>query len=183
MVRVLPSGRVEFAVRYRIDGKRRRPKLGEYPAVSLAVARKRARQAQSRIDNGEDPTGERQAAKKAPAAIARALGLEFRGHDLPRTAATRTAAAGIPQDGIAKVLNHVDGDARATRVYDRHSYDAEKRTALESWDRALTAILEQKDSGKVLPFVERRPPPRRQLHQTATRTPRSSVGKHCATYG
>ena len=60
-MRVLPSGRIEFAVRYRIHGKRRRLKLGEYPAVSLAMARKRARKAQSAIDNGEDPARERQA--------------------------------------------------------------------------------------------------------------------------
>ena len=37
MVRVLPSGRIEFAIRYRIHGKRRRLKLGEYPAMSLAI--------------------------------------------------------------------------------------------------------------------------------------------------
>ena len=95
----------------------------------------------------------RDRAKKAPAAIAKALGLDFRGHDLRRTAATRMAAAGIPRDHIAKVLNHVEGGARATRVYDRHSYDAEKRMALETWDRALTAILEGKDASKVLPFT------------------------------
>jgi len=95
----------------------------------------------------------RDRAKKAPAAIAKALGLDFRGHDLRRTAATRMAAAGIPRDHIAKVLNHVEGGARATRVYDRHSYDAEKRMALHVWDRALTAILEGTDAGKVLPFT------------------------------
>ena len=92
-------------------------------------------------------------AMKAPGAIAKALGLDFRGHDLRRTAATRMAAAGIPRDHIAKVLNHVEGGARATRVYDRHSYDPEKRIALEAWDRALLAILEQKDAGKVLAFT------------------------------
>jgi integrase len=96
----------------------------------------------------------RDRAKKAPAAIAKTLGVEFRGHDLRRTAATRMAAAGIPRDHIGKVLNHVEGGARATRVYDRHSYDAEKRMALEAWDRALTAIVEQKpDAGRVLPFA------------------------------
>jgi integrase len=96
----------------------------------------------------------RDRAKKAPAAIARALGFDFRGHDLRRTAATRMAAAGIPRDHIAKVLNHVEGGARATRVYDRHSYDAEKRMALEAWDRTLTAIVEQQSGagGKVLTF-------------------------------
>ena len=67
-------------------------------------------------------------AKKAPAAIARVLDVDFRGHDLRRTAATRMAAAGVPRDHIARVLNHVEGGARATRVYDRHSYDREKRT-------------------------------------------------------
>jgi len=54
------------------------------------------------------------------------------------------AEAGIPRDHISKVLNHVEGGARATRVYDRHSYDAEKRMALKAWDRALTAILTEK---------------------------------------
>lgn len=95
----------------------------------------------------------RDRAKKAPAAIAKALDLDFRGHDLRRTAATRMAAAGIPRDHIAKVLNHVEGGARATRVYDRHSYDAEKRMALETWDRALTAILDGKDAGRVPSFT------------------------------
>jgi len=94
----------------------------------------------------------RDRAKKAPAAIAKTLDFDFRGHDLRRTAATRMASAGVPRDHIAKVLNHVEGGARATRVYDRHNYDAEKRMALESWDRTLTAILERKDAGKVVPF-------------------------------
>jgi integrase len=85
-------------------------------------------------------------AKKASAAIARVLGVDFRGHDLRRTAATRMAAAGIPRDHIAKLLNHVEGGPSATRVYDRYSYDAEKRVALETWARTLTAILEQKAS-------------------------------------
>ena len=81
-------------------------------------------------------------AKKASAAVARVLDIDFRGHDLRRTAATRMAAAGVPRDHIARVLNHVEGGARATRVYDRHSYDQEKRTALEAWARSLARILE-----------------------------------------
>jgi integrase len=91
-------------------------------------------------------------AKKAPAAIARVLGIDFRGHDLRRTAATRMAEAGIPREHIGKVLNHVEGGARATRVYDRHTYDREKRLALEAWARTLKAILDRTDASKVLPF-------------------------------
>ena len=94
----------------------------------------------------------RDRAKKAPSAIARALDIDFRGHDLRRTAATRMAEAGIPRDHIAKLLNHVEGGPRATRVYDRHTYDREKRLALETWTRALKGILENTNDTKVVPF-------------------------------
>ena len=49
------------------------------------------------------------------------------------------AAGGVPRLTIKKLLNHADTDI--TAVYDRHSYDPEKRTALEWWDVKLTAIL------------------------------------------
>ena len=62
---VLTSGRKQFTLRYRFQAKQRRLMLGEYPAVPLAEARKRARRAQSAIDDGRDPAGERQAAKAA----------------------------------------------------------------------------------------------------------------------
>jgi integrase len=97
----------------------------------------------------------RDRAKKAPSAIARVLGIEFRGHDLRRTAATRIAEAGIPRDHIAKVLNHVEGGPRATRVYDRHTYDREKRLAIDTWTRTLKSIVENTDPGKVLPLARR----------------------------
>lgn len=82
-------------------------------------------------------------AKKAPAAIRLVLPFDFRGHDLRRTAATFMAAAGVPREHIARVLNHVEGGARATRVYDRHTYDREKRLALETWEHRLKKIVEQ----------------------------------------
>ncbi len=94
-------------------------------------------------------------AKKAPAALAEVLGFDFRGHDLRRTAATRMAAAGIPREHIGKVLNHVEGGARATRVYDRHSYDHEKQIALETWARVLDGILSGTDTANVLPMTKR----------------------------
>jgi integrase len=79
---------------------------------------------------------------------------DFRGHDLRRTSATRMADAGISQADIAKVLNHAEGGPRATMVYNRYAYDREKRIALETWDRCLTAILEHKDAApSVVPFT------------------------------
>lgn len=97
----------------------------------------------------------RDRAKKAPSAIGRVLGIEFRGHDLRRTAATRIAEAGIPRDHIAKVLNHVEGGPRATRVYDRHTYDREKRLAIDTWTRTLKGIIESTEAGRVPPLARR----------------------------
>lgn len=91
-------------------------------------------------------------AKKAPAAISRTLAIDFRGHDLRRTAATNMAAVGVPREHISKVLNHVEGGPRATQVYDRYQYDREKRIALETWARKLTAIIESKATPKALSF-------------------------------
>jgi len=95
-------------------------------------------------------------AKKAPAEIARTIGIEFRGHDLRRTAATNMAAAGVPREHISRVLNHVEGGPRATKVYDRYAYDAEKRVAVESWARRLSEIVAQTGgNGSVVPFIKR----------------------------
>ena len=81
-------------------------------------------------------------AKKASAALAKVLGFDFRGHDLRRTAATKMAAIGVARADIAKVLNHVEAEPRATRVYDRYNYDREKQTALETWARELARVVE-----------------------------------------
>lgn len=64
---------------------------------------------------------------------------EFRPHDLRRTAATQMTSNGVKRDDVAKILNHVDSGV--TSIYDRHSYDDEKRKALEKWGRILEKIL------------------------------------------
>ena len=77
---------------------------------------------------------------KQRGAVSRRLGLDdFRGHDLRRTAASRMASAGVPRLVVGKVLNHVEQGV--TAVYDRHSYDGEKRAALDTWARDLVTIL------------------------------------------
>jgi integrase len=76
---------------------------------------------------------------------------DFRGHDLRRTAASLMASAGVPRLTISKILNHVERGV--TKVYDRHSYDPEKKAALNWWATRLAAILEDKDRGRVLPFA------------------------------
>jgi hypothetical protein len=52
---------------------------------------------------------------------------------------------------ISKILNHVERGV--TAVYDRHSYDAEKRVALDVWARILTGIIDHATGPNVVPFA------------------------------
>jgi hypothetical protein len=46
---------------------------------------------------------------------------------------------GISRLTVKKILNHAERDV--TAIYDRHSYDPEKRKALEAWGRRLEEIV------------------------------------------
>lgn len=72
-----------------------------------------------------------------------ASGVDFVPHDLRRTAASMMAGMGIPRLTISKILNHVEHGV--TKIYDRHSYDREKREALEAWSGRLIEILDNKE--------------------------------------
>ena len=63
----------------------------------------------------------------------------FTPHDLRRTAASHMTSIGIPRLVVSKILNHAE--TGVTAVYDRHSYDAEKREALDTWGRKLEVIV------------------------------------------
>src|SRR5262245_58170134 len=59
-VRVSCGGKRVFVVRYRVAGRLRRLTLGPYPALSLADARRKARQVLGDVAHGEDPAEEKQ---------------------------------------------------------------------------------------------------------------------------
>jgi integrase len=65
--------------------------------------------------------------------------VDFVPHDLRRTAASHMASMGIMRLTISKILNHTDPSV--TSVYDRHSYDTEKRSALDAWATRLEEII------------------------------------------
>ena len=72
--------------------------------------------------------------------------------DLRRTAASYMTSMGISRLVVAKILNHVEQGV--TRVYDRHSYDQEKRRALDAWGQRLTDIVTDKaTSANVVPLA------------------------------
>ncbi len=64
---------------------------------------------------------------------------DFRAHDLRRTAASYMTSMGIPRLVVGRILNHAEPGV--TAVYDRHSYDQEKREALELWACRLVGIV------------------------------------------
>jgi integrase len=68
-------------------------------------------------------------------------------HDLRRTAATRLASLGMPEEDVAAILNHVRTSVTG-RHYDQYQRAAEKRRALEKWDRAVRSILEAQNDDR-----------------------------------
>jgi integrase len=60
-------------------------------------------------------------------------------HDLRRTAASHMTSIGIGRLVVSKILNHAEPGV--TAVYDRHSYDAEKRAALSAWSNRIEEII------------------------------------------
>jgi len=69
--------------------------------------------------------------QKSAREIRKRAGFHFTPHDLRRTAATHMARMGVSRFMIGRILNHADRSI--TSVYDRASYDDEKREALEAW--------------------------------------------------
>jgi len=63
-------------------------------------------------------------------------------HDLRRTVATRMAELGVQPHVIEAVLNHVSGaKSGVAGIYNRASYDKEKREALELWAAHVEALI------------------------------------------
>lgn len=59
-IRVNPKGSKTFFLSYRLNGKQRRYKIGRYPDISLADARKEARKLKGLIAQGNDPAAKQE---------------------------------------------------------------------------------------------------------------------------
>lgn len=71
----------------------------------------------------------------------------FTPHDLRRSFATHASGLGVQPHIIEVILNHVSGfRAGVAGIYNRHSYEAEKRTALALWADHLLASVESRTS-------------------------------------
>jgi integrase len=69
-------------------------------------------------------------------------------HDLRRTARTLMARAGVRPDFAERVVGHVVGN-RVAGIYDRYTYDEDKRAALEALARLIADILDPQPANVV----------------------------------
>jgi integrase len=80
--------------------------------------------------------------------------LHWTAHDLRRTVVTRMAELGIAPIVLWHVINHrsVTKAGVTLSVYSQHSYEREKREALELWADRLEAIVSSPNSASILPL-------------------------------
>ena len=70
---------------------------------------------------------------------------DWRLHDLRRTVRSKLAELGVPREVARKILNHEDG--KVDRIYNRYEYMAERRAALEAWERRLLSLVADHSMG------------------------------------
>lgn len=72
-------------------------------------------------------------------------------HDCRRTVATNLQKLGIRLEVTEALLNHVGGSrAGVVGIYQRYSWDAEKRQALDGWARQLNEIVSGESASNVV---------------------------------
>jgi integrase len=75
-------------------------------------------------------------------------------HDLRRTCATGLQKLSTPIQVTEAILGHTGGSRGGiVSVYQTHSYDAEKRAALEAWGACVMDLVEGRAPGKVVALV------------------------------
>jgi integrase len=77
-------------------------------------------------------------------------------HDLRRTFASGCAKLGIAVHVVEAALNHKSGSVRGiAAIYNRYSYDTEKRAAMQTWARHVDGLVSGGAAGNVVELPHR----------------------------
>lgn len=120
------------------------------PVLRILEERERAAKGSPWVFPGHGTDGPLVNVQKALERVRERCGFGFRGHDLRRTAASHMTSMGVSRLVVGRILNHHEPGVTAT--YDRHSYDVEKRHALELWARRVEEIIAG-EGATVVPMV------------------------------
>jgi integrase len=122
------------------------PLSGPAKAILAKIERKDRKHVFGRDDNGYQGWGKAQ--PRLDTRIAESQGSRlphWTPHDLRRTVATRMAELGVQPYIIEAVLNHVSGHKGGVAgIYNRATYDKEKREALNLWAEHLLDVTQGK---------------------------------------
>ena len=123
------------------------------PAVTLLRDLRERANGSPWVFPSRSESGHHEVLHKATERVRERSGVDFVPHDLRRTVATfLTSELGVSRLVVSKLLNHVEPGV--TKVYDRASYDREKRAALISWAAKLEQIVRGEAArAKVIPLV------------------------------
>ena len=123
------------------------------PAVTLLRDLRERANGSPWVFPSRSESGHHEVLHKATERVRERSGVDFVPHDLRRTVATfLTSEVGVSRLVVSKLLNHVEPGV--TKVYDRASYDREKRAALNSWAAKLEQIVSGEAArAKVVPLV------------------------------
>jgi integrase len=112
------------------------------PVTTVLEARQKAAAADAVFVFPSSPSGQADCytwSARTASAISKAIGLEFRAHDLRRTASTQMGDLNIGAETIDRVLNHARKGVLAH--YDLSKREAAKAAALTAWATRLQAIV------------------------------------------